>query len=91
MRAFIDRSAGIEAMWVVNADGKVLYSSMGHEQGKALNDPKLNENLRRGITTINARAQGKSAYYDVLVPLQMPAGVKGPGGLRLWINPADWT
>jgi len=92
MRAFIDRSAGIEAMWVVNADGKILYSSMGHQQGEALNDPNLDDNLRRGITTINSKAQqGKSAYYDVLVPLQMPAGVKGPGGLRLWINPADWT
>jgi len=91
MRAFIDRSAGIEAMWVVNAEGKILYSSMGHEQGEALNDPELDTNLRRGITTITAKAQGKSTYYDVLVPLQMPAGVKGPGGLRLWINPADWT
>lgn len=91
MRAFIDRSAGIEAMWVLNADGKILYSSMGHEKGEGLTDPKLNENLRRGITTINSKTQGKSAYYDVLVPLQMPPGVKGPGGLRLWINPADWT
>ena len=91
MRAFIDRSAGIEAMWVVNADGKILYSSMGHEPGEALNDPKLDANLRRGITTINSKAQGKSFYYDVLVPLQMPLGVQGPGGLRLWINPADWT
>lgn len=91
MRAFVDRSAGIEAMWVVNADGKILYSSMGHKQGETLNDPQMDANLRRGITTITAKAQGKSAYYDVLVPLQMPAGVKGPGGLRLWINPADWT
>lgn len=91
MRAFIDRSAGIEAMWVVNADGKILYSSMGHEKGESFDDPKLNANLRRGITTINSKAQGKSTYYDVLVPLQMPAGVQGPGGLRLWINPSDWT
>mgnify|MGYP001466574811 FL=1 len=53
MRAFIDRSAGIEAMWVVNADGKILYSSMGHDTGEALNDPTLDANLRRGITTIN--------------------------------------
>ena len=30
-------------------------------------------------------------YYDVWVPLQMPTGVRSPGGLRLWINPADWT
>jgi signal transduction histidine kinase len=90
MRAFIDRSAGIEAMWVVNADGKVLYSSMGDEKGQSL-DADLNEKLRRGVTTINSISNGQSSYYDVLVPLQMPAGVKGPGGLRLWINPADWT
>jgi len=25
------------------------------------------------------------------VPLQMPKGVRSPGGLRLWLNPADWT
>src|SRR5574342_377779 len=45
MRAFIDRSAGIEAMWVFNADGKVLYGSMGNEKGQSLDTP-LNENLR---------------------------------------------
>ncbi len=90
MRAFIDRSGGIEAMWVLNADGKVLYSSMGDEKLQPPNTG-LNEKLRRGITTINSISQGQSSYYDVLVPLQMPAGVKGPGGLRLWINPADWT
>src|ERR1700751_1532701 len=27
MRAFIDRSGGIEAMWVLNSEGKILYSS----------------------------------------------------------------
>jgi signal transduction histidine kinase len=90
MRAFIDRSGGIEAMWVLNADGKVLYSSMGDEKAQSL-DASLNDKLRRGITTINSIAEGQSRYYDVLVPLQMPSGVKGPGGLRLWINPADWT
>jgi signal transduction histidine kinase len=90
MRAFIDRSAGIEAMWVLNADGKVLYSSTSDEKGQSL-DTALNDKLRRGITTINSIANGQSSYYDVLVPLQMPAGVRGPGGLRLWINPADWT
>ncbi len=91
MRAFIDRSGAIEAMWVLNADGKVLYSSMGEEKAQSLSDTTLNEKLRRGITTINSISHGQSSYYDVLVPLQMPAGVKGPGGLRLWINPADWT
>ena len=89
MRAFIDRSGGIEAMWVLNADGKVLYSSMGNEKGQSL-DTTANEKLRRGITTISSISNGQSSYYDVLVPLQMPPGVKGPGGLRLWINPADW-
>jgi signal transduction histidine kinase len=91
MEAFVNRSGSIEAMWVLNADGKILYSSMGHEKGAALTDPKLRSNLRRGVTTINSERQGKTTYYDVLVPLQMPAGVEGPGGLRLSINPADWT
>jgi signal transduction histidine kinase len=90
MRAFIDRSGGIEAMWVLNADGKVLYSSMGNEKADSL-ETALTDKLRRGITTINSIVNGGSTYYDVLVPLQMPPGVKGPGGLRLWINPADWT
>lgn len=91
MRAFIDRSGGIEAMWVLNADGKVLYSSTGDDKGQSLSEQTVNEKLRRGIATINSISIGQSSYYDVLVPLQMPAGVKGPGGLRLWINPADWT
>ena len=91
MEAFVNRSGSIEAMWVINADGKILYSSMGHEQGEALTDSNLRSSLRRGVTSINSQRQGKSTYYDVLVPLQMPAGVEGPGGLRLWINPADWT
>jgi signal transduction histidine kinase len=91
MDAFINRSGSIEAMWVLNADGKVLYSSQGYEKGEALTDPKLRSSLRRGATSINSQQQGQSTYYDVLVPLQMPAGVEGPGGLRLWINPADWT
>jgi signal transduction histidine kinase len=92
MDAFVNRSGGIDAMWVLNADGKILYSSMGHQKGEGLTDPKLRSSLRRGVTTINSQSRpGKTAYYDVLVPLQMPAGVEGPGGLRLWINPADWT
>jgi signal transduction histidine kinase len=90
MRAFVDASGGIEAMWVINAEGKVLYSSMGHTQGEEL-EPALHESVRQGLTTINeTKAAGGSRYYDIVVPLQMPAGVKGPGGLRLWINPADW-
>jgi signal transduction histidine kinase len=91
MRAFIDRSGSIEAMWVLNSDGKTLYSSMGDEKKQEPLDSVLHERLRRGETTINARTEGTATYYDVLVPLQMPQGVRGPGGLRLWINPADWT
>jgi signal transduction histidine kinase len=91
MDAFVNRSGSIEAMWVINADGKILYSSMGHEKGASLTDSNLRGSLRRGVATINSERQGKSTYYDVLVPLQMPVGVEGPGGLRLWINPADWT
>ena len=78
-------------MWVLNAEGKILYSSVGQENADAGRDRQVHESLRRGVTMINSRRQGKSTYYDVLVPLQMPEGVHGPGGLRLWINPADWT
>jgi signal transduction histidine kinase len=91
MRAFVDRSGSIEAMWVLNSEGKVLYSSPGQEKHEFSRDGGLIENLRRGVTTINSRRLGKSTYYDVIVPLQMPDEVRGPGGLRLWINPADWT
>src|ERR687897_680525 len=91
MRAYVDRSGSIEAMWVLNAEGKILYSSVGQENAEAGRDAQVHESLRRGVTMINSRRQGKSTYYDVLVPLQMPEGVHGPGGLRLWINPADWT
>jgi signal transduction histidine kinase len=91
MRAYVDRSGSIEAMWVLNAEGKVLYSSAGQENAEAYGDAQIHESLRRGITMISSRRQGKANYYDVIVPLQMPEGVRGPGGLRLWINPADWT
>lgn len=91
MRAYLTRSGSIEAMWVLNADGKVLYSSVGAEGSARGEDPTLPERFRGGSPTIATRYEGKMAYYDVLVPLQMPKGVQGPGGLRLWINPADWT
>jgi signal transduction histidine kinase len=92
MRAYLDRSAGIEAMWVLNADGKVLYTSRSGAAGEAeTSDPAMQENLRNGIPTIVPRRAGTQTYYDVLVPLQMPKGVRGPGGLRLWMNPADLT
>jgi signal transduction histidine kinase len=91
MRAYVDRSGSIEAMWVLNAEGKVLYSSAGQENTEGSRDAQFHEALRRGVTVINSRRQGNATYYDVMVPLQMPEGVRGPGGLRLWINPADWT
>ncbi|HWP56522.1 MAG TPA: HAMP domain-containing sensor histidine kinase [Candidatus Acidoferrales bacterium] len=91
MRAFMDRSSEIEAMWVLNSEGRVLYSSRSGEEGQTLDDPQMQENLRRGVTTILPRQQGERSYYDILVPLEMPKGVQGPGGLRLWINPASLT
>jgi signal transduction histidine kinase len=90
MQAFVDRSGSIEAMWVLNSEGKTLYSSMDNEKNQEPLDAALSDSLHRGVTTINTRTEGNSTYYDVLVPLQMPKGVRGPGGLRLWINPADW-
>jgi signal transduction histidine kinase len=91
MQAFVDRSASIEAMWVVNAEGRLLYSSVDGERNKVAAGETLLEKLRAGETIINARRQGKIDYYDIWVALQMPSGVRSPGGLRLWINPADWT
>lgn len=91
MRAYVDRSGSIEAMWVLNSEGKVLYASRSREENNTIVDATLRENLRRGVTTITSRREEKVTYYDVVVPLQMPKGVRGPGGLRLWINPADWT
>lgn len=91
MQAFIDRSGSIEAMWVINPEGKVLYSSREGADSQEVSDSALRENLRRGVTTISSHREGKVSYYEVLVPLQMPKGVGGTGGLRLWINPADWT
>jgi len=91
MKAFLDRSASIEAMWVVNADGRLLYSSIENDRNKEPISEGALAKLRGGETIIETRAEGKNSLYDVWVPLQMPAGVKSPGGLRLWINPADWT
>ncbi len=91
IQAFVDRSGGIEAMWVLNASGEILYSSRGTAKDESLLDVELRDGLSRGVTTINSKSLGQSTYYDVLVPLQMPQGVAGPGGLRLWIDPGDWT
>lgn len=91
IKAYIDRNSSIQGMWVLNQEGKILYSSRSQEQGRTLTEPGLKETLGKGITTIESHDEGGQTYYDVLVPLQMPEGVRGPGGLRLWINPADWT
>ncbi|MBI2360418.1 MAG: HAMP domain-containing histidine kinase [Deltaproteobacteria bacterium] len=91
MRAYVTRSDSIKAMWVLNPEGKVLYTSVRGTQSPSATDPALIQNLRQGTTIITTRGKGRDTYYDVAVPLQMPQGVRGPGGLRLWINPADWT
>lgn len=91
MRAFVDRSASIEAMWVVNAEGQLLYTSVAGEREKSPSTVNVMNQLRRGETITSTRRQGNQNYYDVWVPLQMPQGVRSPGGLRLWLNPADWT
>ena len=91
MQAFVDRSASIEAMWVVNGDGRLLYSSVEGEKNRPPAGDTVMDKLRSGDSIIDAKRQGNINYYDVWVPLQMPAGVRSPGGLRLWINPADWT
>ena len=89
MQAFLDRSASIEAMWVVNAEGRVLYGSIESDQTPA--GGAVLEKLRRGESIVNSKRQGNVDYYDVWVPLQMPKGVRSPGGLRLLLNPSDWT
>jgi len=38
MQAFVDRSASIEAMWVVNGDGRLLYSSV---EGRRIARPQV--------------------------------------------------
>jgi len=91
MQAFVDRSASIEAMWVVNAEGRLLYTSVEGERDKTPISEKILDKLQRGETVIDPKQQGKTTAYDIWVPLQMPKGVRSPGGLRLWVNPADWT
>ncbi|MBM4296219.1 MAG: HAMP domain-containing histidine kinase [Deltaproteobacteria bacterium] len=91
MQAFVDRSASIEAMWVVNAEGRLLYTSVEGDRDKTPISDLVMEKLRRGETVIESKPQGNDTAYDIWVPLQMPKGVRSPGGLRLWVNPADWT
>ena len=90
MQAFVDRSASIEAMWVVNAEGRLLYTSVEGERDKTPISENVLDRLRRGETVIDSKQQGNNTTsYDIWVPLQMPKGVRSPGGLRLWVNPAD--
>ena len=89
MQAFVDRSASIEAMWVVNAEGRLLYTSVEGERDKTPISEMVMDKLRRGETVIDSKQQGNATAYDIWVPLQMPKGVRSPGGLRLWVNPAD--
>lgn len=91
MQAFVDRSASIEAMWVVSAEGRLLYTSVDGERDKTPISESVLDKLRGGETVIDSKQQGKTIAYDIWVPLQMPKGVRSPGGLRLWVNPADWT
>ena len=91
MRAFVDRSASIEAMWVVNGEGQLLYTSVPGDGDKSPATTLVMNKLREGESLSNTKHQGHNVYYDVWVPLQMPQGVRSPGGLRLWLNPADWT
>ena len=91
MQAFVDRSASIEAMWVVNAEGGLLYTSVPGERNYKPVSESIMDKLRSGETIIDSKPQGEGTAYDIWVPLQMPKGVRGPGGLRLWVNPADWT
>ena len=91
MQAFVHRSASIEAMWVVNAAGRLLYTSVEGERAGTPISESVMDKLRRGETVIDSKQQGNTTAYDIWVPLQMPKGVRSPGGLRLWLNPADWT
>src|SRR5687768_8899709 len=81
MQAFVDRSASIEAMWVVNAEGGLLYTSVPGERSYKPVSESIMDKLRSGETIIDSKPQGKGTAYDIWVPLQMPKGVRGPGGL----------
>ena len=91
MQAFLDRSASIEAMWVVNAEGRLLYSSVLRSDQTPADDAVL-EKLRRGETIVNSKRQGKARLLRCLgAACKCRPGVRSPGGLRLLLNPADWT
>ena len=56
MQAFLDRSASIEAMWVVNAEGKLLYASL--EGDKTPPDEAILDRLRAGETIVHSQRLG---------------------------------
>ena len=80
-------------LWYFLGDWKMLFLALTGRLGRELARLEIGtmEKLRRGDTIVNSVKQGSVDYYDVWVPLQMPNGVRGPGGLRLLLNPADWT
>jgi hypothetical protein len=59
MQAYLIRSGGIEAMWVLNPEGRVLYASRRADEGRKIDEPGIQEALRRGLTTINPMREGK--------------------------------
>jgi signal transduction histidine kinase len=67
-----------------------LHIGGGERDKTPISDSTL-ERLQRGETVIDSKQQGDATAYDIWMPLQMPKGVRSPGGLRLWVNPADWT
>ena len=76
MQAFVDRSASIEAMWVVNAEGGLLYTSVPGERNYKPVSESIMDKLRSGETIIDSKPQGKGTAYDIWVPLQMPKGTQ---------------
>ena len=64
MQAFVDRSASIEAMWVVNAEGRLLYTSVEGERDKTpISEQRLGPAPPRRD---GDRFQDSKAKYDLL-------------------------
>jgi len=57
MRAFVERSASIEAMWVVNAEGQLLYTSVPGDSEKSPSTLTVLNKLRRSEPTRNTKAK----------------------------------
>ena len=91
MRAFVDRSASIEAMWVVNAEGQLLYTSVRWRPRKITLDDRGHEQAAPRRNHHQHKTPGKERLLRCLGAVADAQGVRSPGGLRLWLNPADWT